>query len=570
MKTKNLTLLIILITSSMFGQKPKSTISIEDNNFNNYFKSSRNIPIVKGKVLNISEEDIDKAKISYSIVTPFEQRQIKKSCKLNPDGTFELELDYAFPFQQIWISAGRLFYAGIYANKDLFIELDAEKLISEKGVQYNGPGIKYLGTDGELNNYMNNHVLFKREKQLELSKAISLVKRDRKLDYDVFIAKYDSLYSILHELDNEFINQNPSDFSWLLINERQSDYYADLCVKHWGKNMSPELFEQVNAHKPYLNSNNGMGFYNYLFTYLSVNSRRRADKKLSEYKSYSQLGKSDIALLDSILQIEKKISDSLPFDTIKLRSLMIQANQILHDTLVIESTLQTISYLDSLFEPSKADLLKIKITSKDPNEQKVMTEAVLKTVKTDWCKAVIKKQYDDNVEKLAAINRALQDSKPLVSENQFGEPIAETPFGAKLYKLDNIKAETLLSNLKKSFENKALVIDFWATWCAPCIQEMPHSKKLHTEAKDLPVEFVYLCTSRNSSVEKWKTKIAEFELSGTHVFVAQEIEAELMKLFSVNGFPSYVLINTKGEYKPGAISRMSRLDNDKLAELIKK
>ena len=569
MKTLTLTLILILISFSGICQKPKNAISIEDKNFNKYYLDKANIPVVKGKVLNVSEMDIQKASISYSLVTPFEQTQNKKSCKLNPDGTFELELDYAFPYQQIWISAGRLFYAGIYANKDLYIELDAETLIKEKGVKYNGPGIKYMGTDGELNTYMNNHVLFRRETQLELSKAISNLKRDKKLGSDVFLTKYDSLYTILQELDNDFIKQNPSDFSWIVINERQSDYYADLCINHWGKVMNPELFEKVKKHKPYLTSNNGMGFYNYLFTYLSISAGNKPNKGVGAYKSYSRLNSSDYKLLDSIAQIEKEISQSLPFDTAKYQSLTKQANQILHDTLIIERTLQTIALLDSVFEEPKADFLKIKITSKDPNEQKIITETVLDNIHTDWCKNVIQKRYEDNLEKLAAINKVLQDSKPLMSENQFGEPIAELPFGAKLYKVDNIKSETLLSNLKKSFENKALIIDFWATWCAPCIEDMPYSKKLHDNTKDLPLEFVYLCTSSSSSIEKWKTKIAELEIGGTHIFVEQNIENELMNMFSKSGFPSYVLIDSKGEYKPGAISRMSHIDKNKLTELVK-
>lgn len=86
-----------------------------------------------------------------------------------------------------------------------------------------------------MNTYLNDHVLFKRKKQLELSASLSKLKRDRKIDYDVFVSKFDSLYSKFQEIDNEFIKQNPSEFSWILVNERQSDYYGDLCVKHWYK-----------------------------------------------------------------------------------------------------------------------------------------------------------------------------------------------------------------------------------------------------------------------------------------------------------------------------------------------
>ena len=568
MKTINLTLFLTLISICSFCQIPDKTISIEGTEFNDYFFDKENIPTVKGKVLNVPEQHIDKVKINYSIVTPFEQGQIKKSCNINPDGTFELELDNAFPYQQIWISAGRLFYAGIYANRDLFIELDSEILISKKGVKYNGDGIKYLGSDGELNNYMNNHVLFMRKKQLELSKEISKVKRNRDLAYDIFISKYDSLYTILQELDKEFIELNPSNYSWIIINERQSDYYADLCVKHWGKEMSPELWEHVKSHKPFLTSNNGMGFYNYLFTYLEIKSRQGFEIDINNYRSYSALSTKSISVLDSIILMDKVIANSEPYDTAKYLSLVQQANLLLHDTLIAERTLQTINQLDNEFEHSKSDFLKIKIASKDAKENNIQMATVIKNTQTDWCKTVIQKQYDESLAKLESINKVLEEAKPFESNNQLGKPIAEMPFGAKMFKVDSLESKQLLANLKSSFQGKALVIDFWATWCSPCLQEMPLSKKLHDDAKELPVEFVYLCTSSSSNLDQWKSKIAEFEISGTHIFVEEDIENELMSLFSVSGFPSYVLIDTKGDYKPGAIKRMSNLNKEKLAELI--
>lgn len=567
MKLKSLIILWLLSTIAVYAQVPENVVSIEDEAFQDYFQNAENVPVVKGMFLNLPHELYDKIKISYSVVTPTDQFQVKKVASLNPDGSFELELDYSFPYQQIWLNAGPL-YAGIYANTELLIELDADVLRQQKGVRFNGPGVKYLGEDGELNTFLNNHILFEREKQLEISKSISLLKGDRALSDEEFTSKLDSLYALYYKLDEDYIKQNPSAHAWIIANERQSDYYGSLINWYWGKEMPVGLFETVKAHKPYLISNSGMGFYNALFYFLSGKSRTERAVDLMAFRNYSKLGERQKSQLDSIQLLGDRMLQKQPYDSVRHMSFVQDVYQFLYDTIFVVNTHHTIDYLDKHFAHPKADLLKMKISSQDPIEKKIIAEAILSSSQTGWVKDMIQAEYDVNLQKLASINKILKESKPMVAESQLGVPIVEMPSGAKLYQVDNMKPEALLANLKNAFDNKALVIDFWATWCGPCIQEMPYSKKLHEETKDLPVEFVYLCTSSSSNIEKWKSMVAELRLSGTHIFVEQSIENELMNLFSVSGFPSYVFINTKGEYIPGVISRMSRLSKQELKNLI--
>ena len=260
MKIRNTTILILLFTSVLFGQVPKTAVSIEDSSFNEYFFNKKNLPVIKGKIINITEKEIDETKINYTLVTPFKNFQIKKNTLLKKDGTFELELNYAFPYQQIWLSIGDLYYAGIYANSNLLIELDFNILKSSKttyfnrelnGVYFNGSGIKYLGNDSELNNFMNNHILFNQKQKFELMMGLEKLKNDKKYTSQNFLIKYDSIYNKIEIQDNEYIGLNPSKYSWLIENERLSDYYGYLLVNgRRGKEVSENLYLAArNLHK---------------------------------------------------------------------------------------------------------------------------------------------------------------------------------------------------------------------------------------------------------------------------------------------------------------------------------
>ena len=45
-------------------------------------------------------------------------------------------------------------------------------------------------------------------------------------------------------------------------------------------------------------------------------------------------------------------------------------------------------------------------------------------------------------------------------------------------------------DLQKDMKGKVVVIDFWATWCGPCVAEMPNMKKIYGEFHDKGVEFI--------------------------------------------------------------------------------
>lgn len=570
---RNTVLSILLILSNLlaFSQIPKDAVSFEDPEFNEYLKT-RKVPIVKGKISNISLEEIKKTSISYVLPSVLNIDEPTKNAMLNPDGTFTLELNNNFPYQEIWLKIGTKISTNIFAHSDLLIEIDWGKT---QQTDLSGDNIKYSGQDGELNTYLNMYDLFKKDRKDFLNQARGDYRfgKKRDLPYEKFIVAYDSLSFEIKKIDSTFISQNPSKYIWIIENASFLEYYGGILVRHWNiKKMSHDLWETVSNHKTYITSNDESRFNRYFYTFLNLKESypKNADDFdfMSKYYCQSDSERSKLKTLISLVQ-NTSSQDSLYKMKAKNRETFI-------DSLYRDAPTRTlypklIAFIDSSFTKSRADFLKLQENWQrlDVSGRKKKMDVALASMKTPWCKDLLMKEYQITLDKINEVNGALAQTNTSGKKTQIGEMLGETPFGAKFYKVDSGKGMELLANLKETFKGKALLLDFWGTWCAPCLQELPISKKLHEETKELPLEYVYLCTSNNSTVEKWKNKIAELKISGTHIFVDEAIETELMNKFQASGFPSYRFIDRNGKYKQGAITWMSETNKAKLKALVK-
>ncbi|SRR6266436_1967800 len=61
-------------------------------------------------------------------------------------------------------------------------------------------------------------------------------------------------------------------------------------------------------------------------------------------------------------------------------------------------------------------------------------------------------------------------------------------------------------------KGKVAVIDIWATWCAPCILEIPNFNKLHAEHEGKGVQ-VLAITVESGTLDRIKPKVAQFEMT---------------------------------------------------------
>lgn len=96
------------------------------------------------------------------------------------------------------------------------------------------------------------------------------------------------------------------------------------------------------------------------------------------------------------------------------------------------------------------------------------------------------------------------------------------------------------------FKGNFVFIDVWATWCLPCMQQIPYIKKLEEKYDGKNIIFVGVSVDKKDKYKLWKETILSKKMKGIQLFSDNSFQSKFIEAFSISSIPRFILISPKG------------------------
>jgi thiol-disulfide isomerase/thioredoxin len=213
-------------------------------------------------------------------------------------------------------------------------------------------------------------------------------------------------------------------------------------------------------------------------------------------------------------------------------------------------------HLDSVV-PAAEEFVKIA-----PKDQRAGT--VLHAIASNSTDKAIVEKFEDRILKEYPGDQVVEQIKASRKKREkIGKPF-------ELEFTDAIKGSTVSM---KGLKGKVVVVDFWATWCGPCVAEMPKMKKLYAEYKDKGVEFIGVSLDQSKEqggLDKLKKYVADNEIGWPQYYQGKGWQSEFSVGWDVNSIPCVFIVDAEGNlYSTEARGKLDKLIPELLSKKAK-
>lgn len=201
------------------------------------------------------------------------------------------------------------------------------------------------------------------------------------------------------------------------------------------------------------------------------------------------------------------------------------------------------------FTGDQRDYLLFDLVKRNARQQPKGFEVYLREFRQLCANAAYQRQVDQLAQPQAHLSRLVEDEALLDTE-------LITPDGTRVRWRDVLKR-----NL-----GKVVYLDVWASWCAPCRFEIPHSLKVGNAFFNKPVAFVYLSIDTEQEASRWKKAIVQEGLTGADLqHYRLNRDTWLAVLLTNRAIPKYALFDKQGKLLTTDCARPS--DPDLITQL---
>jgi len=135
---------------------------------------------------------------------------------------------------------------------------------------------------------------------------------------------------------------------------------------------------------------------------------------------------------------------------------------------------------------------------------------------------------------------------PSISQATEDVPLNNMVINENPTSISSIKFEDISGNVidLKDYIGKLVILNFWATWCAPCKKEMPSLDKLYQSSKFNNL-IIFAINTEQPNLAKTKKFFSNLNIEKLNIFFDKNLN--FVKYFKLRGVPTTILINKDGE-----------------------